>query len=1012
MQEPTNAVRVLLIQGEDEALPFDAPPHWDVEVVARLAEARPGKLEACSLAFVVLNDRNDLSALDAIRDGAPDVPFVGIVDAIDSELAERAVTLGAQDLLLRDEVTASRLDQVVHLARERARLMAGLRESERRYARAVRGAQEGIFEWSLERDFVHFSPGWTKMIGFEQDQVAPHIASWFDRVYEDDLEGLRRAADEHATGIRDTFDAEYRIRHADGNYRWMRARGLAVRDGSGKAISIAGSQSDISQRKEAERQLRYRALHDENTGLPNRALLIDRLDRAAMRCQQHGTPFAIIAVGLDNYAAINDSFGHAVCNRWIQQLARAISNLRGPTDTLARIARDQFVLLVDNQGDITSVTRLAEDIQATLNRPAEIEGEEHYTTASLGIVMGDRERPTASEDYLRDAGVAMHRARSLGGAQHQVFDLPMHRLVVLRLQVEKELRQAAERQEFRLRYQPIVSLRSGQVAGFEALLRWEHPEQGLVTPGSFIDVAEAAGLLPTIFDAVFPEIVAQLSQWQRGPRSVDQPLFINVNLSRGQLLDPNLVERVDRVLAEHPVAPGSLGFELTESMMVDDASIMTTLRALKARDIRLLLDDFGTGYSSLANLMNFPIDAIKIDRAFLRELGAVADHTEIVRAIVSLAHSMAMDVTVEGIESEDQLRFVTGLGCEYGQGYHFAMPLGLSDASAVLGSGYRLTNPPPVSGPVSKGQSRGRVALLFAETARQKQWQRHVADLGFDSFAVEGRSDLVEHIGSSQPDVVLTALDRPSPEFERLLSPLHESPQTSTIPVLVVRRGDESEVQLADAIQAGVTDFVLESSPLPVLGARLDGLTATCRANRRLSTIAMVDELTGVYSRRFLLQALRRAVKSSSRGTPAGLAVLLVDADRLKALNASQGALEGDRVLRQIARTVDRVTRETDLVARFGGEEFVVVLQDTTREGATRVAEKIRVAVERKCETTVSIGGAFIAQRVVEELDDPSEVDAMIAHLLQQAEEAMRGAKLDGRNRVAFFDEDVASHIA
>lgn len=944
-----------------------------------------------------------VATLRGLREASPAVPVVGVTPAVTVEVAAEAMAAGAQDLLEVSELDAERLARSLRLAVERTRALAALRESEERYALAVQGANDGLWDWHLVEDRIHFSARWKAMLGFEPDELESTSEAWFGRVHPDDLDEVKRRLAGHVEGRRETFEVEYRIHHRDGHPRWMLARGLAIRDETGRAFRIAGSQTDITKRKEAERRLQHQALHDEVTGLPNRALLRDRLSRAMLRQQRHGIPFAVVALCLDQYTSVTDSYGHKLSEVWMRAVADSLGDLRGPTDTLARVGRDQFVLLVDNPTDLTEVLRLADRLQQCVQAPMEVEGEEIFSPASVGIVAGDGQRETP-ENYLRDASVAMNRARSMGGGQHRVFDTPMHRHIVERLQVEKDLRRAIERREFRIRYQPIVSLRSGQVGGFEALLRWEHPRRGLVGPGAFIDTAEATGLLPAIFDVIFPDIVEQLTSWQaRFPRPA--PLFVNVNLSRGQLTDPRLVDRVDRVLSQHPVVAGSLGFELTESMMVEDASVLSTLRALKARDVRLLLDDFGTGYSSLANLMSFPIDAIKIDRSFLRELGAVGDHTEIVRAIVSLAHSMAMDVTVEGIESDDQLRFVTGLGSEYGQGFHFAAAVAPDEATEVIAQGYRLTTPPPASGPVARGQSRGRVALLFDDLTERSRVSGRLRRMGYEPLTPLWDDSVAETLSAEQPESILLQLDATTDAID-LLRALVTSPQTAAIPLVGWRRGDESDAVLERHLVAGVRDFVERDAPRAVLRARLDGHIGYCRAQKRLSTIAMVDELTGVFSRPFLVQALRRAVKTTTRGGPSGLAVMVVDPDHFKRVNSTHGADEGDRVLRHIARTIDRVTRETDLVARYGGEEFVVVLHDTTHQGAELVAEKIRASVERRCDTTVSIGGAFVPVGTVEALSEPEDIDNLIGGLLGRAEAAMQSAKEAGRNRVVFGAHD------
>ncbi|MEM1032166.1 MAG: EAL domain-containing protein [Myxococcota bacterium] len=1025
----TKRLQVLVLErsSRDDALSVElsaTPGIHVIRVVTILDALRRLETQSDLDAIVTFVDLDQTERVEKLQRGYPHVPVVAVAATEDDELSTRVMGLGAQDIVRIDELEL-RLTRVTRRAVERVRATRSMGEREERYDLAVRGANDGLWDWHLDDDRIHFSERWKSMLGFAPHELDASSDAWFGRVHADDLDAVKRELGEHIEGRRDGFEAEYRILHRDGTYRWMLARGLAVRNERGHAYRIAGSQTDITKRKAAEGLLEHQALHDELTGLPNRALLLDRLSRAMVRQQEHGIPFAVVSLFLDNHAAITDSFGHEQSEAWTQTVAEALRALRGPTDTLARVGRDHFFLLVDNPDDLAKVVRLANAIQHELEAPRLVGSEELFSTVSVGVVLGDGER-RHPEDYLRDASVAMNRAKALGGGQHRVFDAPMHRRIVERLQVEKDLRLAIAAKQFRIRYQPVVSLRTGKVAGFEALLRWEHPRRGLLLPGGFIEVAERAGLLSGIFEVIFPQILAQVCAWQRA-RPEGPPLFINVNLSRGQVRDPSLVERIDEMMAEHPVGPFTLGFELTESMMVDDASVLATLRALKARDIRLLLDDFGTGYSSLANLKNYPIDSLKVDRSFLRELGMSGDNTEIVRAIVSLAHSMRMDVTVEGIESENQLLFVSGLGCEYGQGFFFAPALDVEAAGHALAQGYRLSAPPPSSGtvPRSAAQGRGSVALVGASTATQRTMKLQLEGRGYDVITLaadpepegapgsETRASVpppssMSPGASSPPEVMV--IDATEPEAVLRCRRLRTSPHTAAIPIVMFTEGDATDQLVTDALEAGAADFMVGATPLPIVCARLDAQIHVGRANKRLATIAMVDELTGVFSRRFLVQALRRAVKASSRGQPSGLACLVVDPDRLAHVNDELGPVEGDRVLRQVARTLDQTTRETDLVARYGGEEFAVILADATREGARKVAEKVRVAIEQRCSTTVSVGGVFLAQAAVDALR--ADPDRLIAELLDRAHAAMKRAKDAGRNRVIFASSAEAAGTA
>jgi diguanylate cyclase (GGDEF)-like protein/PAS domain S-box-containing protein len=947
-----------------------------------------------------LPDASGLEAVRRVKAAAPDVPIV-VMSSGDAELAAAAVTAGAQDYLVKGNVEPAWLHRSLSYAVERAKALTALRESEERYALAVKGAMDGLWDWSLSEDRIYFSERWKSMLGFRRDELDDSAEAWFGRIHEADVDEVKRALADHVQGRTDAFEVEYRMRHRDDGWRWMLTRGLAVRNTRGEAYRIAGSQTDITKRKEVEQRLRHYALHDELTELPNRALLLERLARANLRREQHGDAFALLAVGLDNLRRIDDSFGHKLADRWLRVVAELLGRYVGAEDTLARIARDQFCLLYESKTDIGTILGIAERIQTALQRPVAIAEEELFSSASIGIVLGDagRDRP---EDYVRDAGVAMSRAKSLGGGQHRVFDAPMHHYVVERLKLEKELRQGIEKNEFVMRYQPIVALTTGEVAGFEALLRWCHPTRGLLPPLAFLEVAESAGLIGPIFDRVFPTVLEQTNDWQSRFRRAT-PLFVNVNLSRAQLADGRLCERLDVALARRNVSRYTLGFEMTESMMVDDERVVATLKALKGRGVRLLLDDFGTGYSSLASLKHFPIDALKIDKSFLAGLGSPGDSAEIVRAIVTLAHSMAMEVTVEGIETEEQLRFVSNLGCELGQGYHFAVPLEPEAATAAIVRGYRVTSPPPSSrsGPREE-RSRGRVLVVDDDRASRNMMRLVLEEEGFDVATATSGHEALELASSGPPDVVMLDIQMPGMDGVETCRRLKRSSETAAVPVLFVTGRAEDDPTTIEALNAGGNDFVSKDTPRPVLCARLESQVAIARAQSKLRTMAMTDELTGVYSRRFLFQALRRTLKASTRKGPGGISILVIDVDDFKTVNDRHGHIEGDRVLREIARYIDGATRETDIVARFGGEEFVVVLADADLDGARLVAEKIRAAVQGQCAATISVGGAYLAEAHAEALGESAEVDRIISELLRRADSAMYAAKRHGKNRVVF----------
>ena len=1004
----TRPLTVLLVTepGAGSAAIHDALDEagFDVELADGLERAFE-QLDTGPHDVIVLDlESGHVDAIARAVSMAPTAAIVAFCPRYGDEEAVAMLTAGAQDVLARASVDPLTLTRRIHHAVARSRHTRRLGERIERYTLSVQGAKDGLWDWKLNEDRIHFSTRWKTMLGFAEDELGDSSDAWFGRIHPSDVDDVTRALANHVSGDAEAFEAEYRMRHRDGGWRWILTRGLALRDRNGHAYRIAGSQTDITARKQVEQRLLHNAYHDAETGLPNRALLMDRLSRAMVRLEQGGKAFTLIAIELDKHRSISDSFGHQLVEEWTREVARCLEGFRGPVDTLARVNRDQFYLLLENAGDLAASLRAADELQAVLQRPIAVQSEDLFSTASIGIVTGDAER-RRPEDYLRDAGVAMNRAKALGGGHHRVFDAPMHRHVVDRLKLEKELRQGVERDEFWMQYQPIVSLRSGQVAGFEALMRWSHPDRGLLAPGDFIDVAEAAGLLTPIFERVFPPIVEQLASWQsRFSRSI----FVNVNLSRAQFSEAGLERLVDDVLSKHSIDDFTLGFEMTESTMSDDAELAGKLSALKARKVRLLIDDFGTGYSSLGTLKQFPIDSLKIDKSFLAELGTVKDNAEIVRAIVTLAHSMAMDVTAEGVETDEQLKFVTNIGCEYVQGYLFSKPMPPEDAGATIGHGFRLVTVPPTSGQTShRVDSRGKVLIVEDDQVRRNELRLELEGEGFESLTAASGPQAIEVASTEEPEVIL--LDHALSGLGSLETcrKLKHSAETSTIPVvfLVSGRGDSDAIE---ALRAGANDCVGVQTPREMLCARLDSQVAIARAQSKLRRLAMTDELTGVFSRRFLFQALRRAIKSGNRRETTGLAAVLIDVDHFKHVNDTHGHIAGDRELKLIARTIDDATRETDLVARFAGEEFVVMVQDCSRHGAETVAEKIREAVREHCQTTVSIGIAYLEHAMLDLSGDPSAIDAVITALLRDADGALAEAKALGHDQIAIATFGIA----
>ncbi|HEY7376243.1 MAG TPA: EAL domain-containing protein [Polyangia bacterium] len=476
---------------------------------------------------------------------------------------------------------------------------------------------------------------------------------------------------------------------ADGDVRWISTTKLPLRDRAGNIVGTFGISRDISERKAAEKQLQRRAFYDPLTDLPNRALFLDRLQHLFHRSRRAlgNALFAVLYLDLDRFKAINDSLGHQAGDELLVGTARRLERCLRPGDTLARLGGDEFTVLLDDISCEADAIGVAERIHEELAAPLDVRGYEMFTSVSVGIALSSAgyERP---EDMLRDADTAMYRAKAGGRARHQVFDGDMHQRAVASLRLETDLRRALERQEIVPYYQPIVDLDSGAVVGVEALARWRHPGLGLLPPELFIPVAEESGLVGAIGEWMLAEACRQARDWQRKyPRRA--ALGISVNVSPRQLAQGSLPVEVERVLGATGLDPTCLTLEITETALMHNLNAGAgVIQRLHAMSIGLHLDDFGTGYSSLAYLHSFPVQALKVDRSFVSRMDGVSQQSAIVKAIVSLAGNLGMEVIAEGVETRAQADALRALRCRRGQGFLFSEPLAADEAEALLAGGF------------------------------------------------------------------------------------------------------------------------------------------------------------------------------------------------------------------------------------------------------------------------------------------------------------------------------------
>ncbi|HYN84121.1 MAG TPA: EAL domain-containing protein [Pyrinomonadaceae bacterium] len=485
-----------------------------------------------------------------------------------------------------------------------------------------------------------------------------------------------------------TTQMEKRYVNKNGHVVWVHWSASLARDSYSKSVHLIFQIQDITDRKLAEQRLHHDAFHDSLTGLPNRALFMDHLKLAIARSQRHSEQlFAVLYLDLDRFKIINDSLGHSIGDQLLIGIAdRLTKNLR-PGDTVARLGGDEFTILVEDIAEERESVQIAERIQKELSAPFQIGGREVFTTVSLGIAPSTTGYEQA-EDILRDADTAMYRAKSLGKARYEIFDKAMHARAINLLQLETDMRRAIERQEFFVHYQPIVALDGFRLQGFEALVRWHHPQRGYISPMDFIPVAEETGLIIALGEWVLRESCKQMQRWQT-IFPCDPPLFISVNLSSKQFSQNDLINQVSSVIHDTTINPRSLKLEITESVVMENIETATEmLKDLRALGVQLSIDDFGTGYSSLSYLHRFPIDTLKIDRSFVTHMSENNENTEIVRTIIVLAQNLGMDVVAEGVETKEQLALLNELGCENGQGYYFSKPVNREGAEKIIADTY------------------------------------------------------------------------------------------------------------------------------------------------------------------------------------------------------------------------------------------------------------------------------------------------------------------------------------
>jgi diguanylate cyclase (GGDEF)-like protein/PAS domain S-box-containing protein len=662
------------IQDRLESLGYDVPATVATgeRAVEKAGTLRP---DLVLMDIQLQGDMDGVQAADEIRRRFG-IPVVFLTANADDATIQRAKVTEPFGYIIKP-FEERELHTTISMALYKHQADRKMKESEERYRTLVELSPEAIALQSGD-ELVYINPAGAKLLGAKSpaDLLSRPLT---DFVHPEFVENFRA----RELCLRETQQSdlkEEKFVRADGQVMDVEVVMAAVTYQGQPAIQTIIR--DITARKHAEEQLLHNALHDSLTKLPNRVLFMDHLKLAVNHTKRRKNyMFALLFVDLDRFKVVNDSLGHAVGDELLLSLARRLETCLRAGDTLARLGGDEFTILLDAIDDHKDAERVAERIQEVLSQPFKLAGHEMAMSASIGITLSDGGENTA-EDLLRDADTAMYQAKALGKAQYRIFDKDMHARAVSLQQLESELRGAIGREELRVHYQPTVSLESGRISGFEALVRWQHPERGLIPPADFLPNAEDTGMIIEIDRWVLRQACKQMRQWHDLLPS-SREIKISVNLSCKQFMQLDLAAHVARTLSETGLAPQSLRLEITETVVMEDGDrAMKVLDELKALGVEVSLDDFGTGYSSLSYIHRFPVTTLKIDRSFIERIGG-HENGEIVRTVIAMARNLGMEVIAEGVETVEQLLKLRAIDCHQAQGFYFSKPV-TSEAAAVL----------------------------------------------------------------------------------------------------------------------------------------------------------------------------------------------------------------------------------------------------------------------------------------------------------------------------------------
>lgn len=617
---------------------------------------------------LTLPDSAGLDTFHKLYKRSFNIPIIVLTGVDDTNLALEAVKSGAQDYLVKGKVNKVLLYRSIVYAIERASVLKALKESEMRYSLAVEATNDGIWEWNLRKGTIYFSPRWKEILGYEDEEIQDNPDEWFNRIHPDDVDEFEDCLAQHFSGETPKFVNEHRLLDKNNSYRWVRVSAKAIMNNEGAVINAGGALSDITAEK----------LEDSLTGLPSKVLFTDRLREALKRIKyDESDKFVYLSIGIENYRTILTNFGVKVAERMLIAVVDRFKQLLKPTDTLGKIEDHVFGVLLNDIDNYATLNQFLDMLSVNISKNVEIESHTFSPSFSTGIVFSNPEYESADE-MIQNGHRALERAMAQGRNVREVYNPEMRERAIEIIKMEADLRHAIERDEFSLVFQPIIDVKLGRVALFEALLRWDATSGKAVSPGKFIPIAEQSDIILLIGAWVIEETALQLQRWQDNEDLKN--INIAINFSAREFQNHQMLNYLKKTLDLGGLNPNKIEIEVTEGVAMHDLeNSIRIMDDITSHGFKIALDDFGTGYSSMSYLKKFPLSKLKIDRTFISELPGDLDSSAIVTAMINMAHGLRYKTVAEGVENKEQYDFVKKNGANYVQGYYISKPLAASE---------------------------------------------------------------------------------------------------------------------------------------------------------------------------------------------------------------------------------------------------------------------------------------------------------------------------------------------